>query len=82
MAASASLPATPAPALQHPLRNSNFRRLWMGSAISFLGDQFYLVALPWVVLQRNWLCRCDGNNPDGGSHSARCVDASWWRADR
>jgi MFS family permease len=38
--------------LQHPLRNSNFRRLWMGSAISFLGDQFYLVALPWVVLQR------------------------------
>jgi MFS family permease len=50
--ASASLPATPAPALQHPLRNSNFRKLWMGSAISFLGDQFYLVALPWVVLQR------------------------------
>jgi MFS family permease len=38
--------------LQHPLRNSNFRKLWMGSAISFLGDQFYLVALPWVVLQR------------------------------
>jgi MFS family permease len=47
----ASAPApTPAPA-PHPLRESNFRRLWIGSAISLLGDQFYLVALPWVVLQ-------------------------------
>ena len=35
----------------HPLRNSRFRRLWIGSAISLLGDQFYLIALPWVVLQ-------------------------------
>jgi hypothetical protein len=26
-------------------------RLWAGSAVSLLGDQFYLVALPWVVLQ-------------------------------
>jgi MFS family permease len=25
--------------------------LWIGSAVSLLGDQFYLVALPWVVLQ-------------------------------
>jgi MFS family permease len=25
--------------------------LWAGSAISAVGDQFYLVALPWVVLQ-------------------------------
>jgi MFS family permease len=49
--ASAPAPApTPAPA-PHPLRESNFRRLWIGSAISLLGDQFYLVALPWVVLQ-------------------------------
>jgi len=35
----------------HPLRGWKFRRLWIGSAISLLGDQFYLVALPWVVLQ-------------------------------
>ena len=35
----------------HPLKNSRFRRLWIGSAISLLGDQFYLIALPWVVLQ-------------------------------
>ena len=44
----------PAPSLsaapQHPLRERNFRMLWAGSAISLLGDQFYLVALPWVVL--------------------------------
>ena len=35
----------------HPLKNGPFRRLWIGSAISLLGDQFYLIALPWVVLQ-------------------------------
>src|SRR4029079_11179087 len=35
----------------HPLKLPAFRRLWAGSAISLLGDQFYLVALPWVVLQ-------------------------------
>ena len=48
-------PAYPAPsappAAQHPLRERNFRMLWAGSAISAVGDQFYLVALPWVVLQ-------------------------------
>jgi len=38
-------------AAQHPLRERNFRMLWAGSAISTVGDQFYLVALPWVVLQ-------------------------------
>jgi MFS family permease len=25
--------------------------LWAGSAISLIGDQFYLVALPWIILQ-------------------------------
>jgi MFS family permease len=36
---------------QHPLRNRNYRLLWIGASISLLGDQFYLVALPWLVLQ-------------------------------
>lgn len=50
--AAASIPASSvSPAAQHPLRERNFRMLWAGSAISALGDQFYLVALPWVVLQ-------------------------------
>jgi len=31
--------------------NAHFRNLWLGGAISALGDQFYLVALPWLVLQ-------------------------------
>jgi MFS family permease len=35
----------------HPLRNPYFRLLWMGRAISALGDQCYLVALPWLILQ-------------------------------
>ena len=50
--AAASIPVPSAsPAAQHPLRERNFRMLWAGSAISAVGDQFYLVALPWVVLQ-------------------------------
>jgi MFS family permease len=41
----------PAPvAKQHPLRNPNFRLLWAGSTVSWTGDQFYLVALPWLIL--------------------------------
>ena len=31
--------------------NPYFRNLWIGGGISALGDQFYLVALPWLVLQ-------------------------------
>jgi MFS family permease len=33
-----------------PLRIRHFRNLWLGSAVSLIGDQFYLVALPWLVL--------------------------------
>lgn len=29
----------------------NFRLLWLGETISVLGDQFYLIALPWLVLR-------------------------------
>jgi MFS family permease len=29
----------------------DFRLLWMGQGVSIFGDQFYLVALPWLVLQ-------------------------------
>ncbi len=35
----------------HPLRAKYFRRFWIGATISLFGDQFYLVALPWLVLQ-------------------------------
>jgi MFS family permease len=37
--------------VRHPLTLPYFRNLWIGSTISLLGDQFYLVALPWLVLQ-------------------------------
>jgi Major Facilitator Superfamily len=30
----------------------NFRLLWIGQGTSLLGDQFYLIAMPWLVLQR------------------------------
>ena len=29
----------------------DFRLLWIGEAISVIGDQFYMIALPWLVLQ-------------------------------
>lgn len=31
--------------------NRDFRLLWLGEAISLLGDQFHMIALPWLVLQ-------------------------------
>lgn len=33
------------------LRDTNFRWMMTGGAISMLGDQFTLIALPWLVLQ-------------------------------
>jgi hypothetical protein len=43
--------ATLAPKLPHPLRQRNFAMWWLGATLSLAGDQFYVVALPWVVLQ-------------------------------
>ncbi|MFY9554845.1 MAG: MFS transporter [Blastocatellia bacterium] len=37
--------------LWRPLAVRDFRLLWFGEGISLLGDQFYLVALPWLTLQ-------------------------------
>src|SRR4029434_4005661 len=34
-----------------PLRQPAFRRLWLGLSISYLGDQFTIIALLWFVLQ-------------------------------
>ncbi|GER91595.1 hypothetical protein KDW_57570 [Dictyobacter vulcani] len=34
-----------------PLRSGPFLRLWLGLSISYLGDQFTLIALLWFVLQ-------------------------------
>ncbi|MBN1967150.1 MAG: MFS transporter [Anaerolineae bacterium] len=45
-----SAPASAAPPVRiRPLANRNFRLLWIGEGISHLGDQFYLIALPWLV---------------------------------
>ena len=51
MASTVTLDSTQPSRPAHPLRDPQFRMLWVGSAISLLGDQFYLVALPWVILQ-------------------------------
>ena len=38
-------------ALVAPLRNRNYRLLWIGSVISFIGANLSFVALPWLVLK-------------------------------
>ena len=44
--------ASPAPQkLPHALKNRNFVLWWTGATLSLLGDQFYIVALPWLVLE-------------------------------
>lgn len=43
--------AEPVSVPRHPLALPHFRSLLVGSTVSLLGDQFYLVALPWLVLQ-------------------------------
>ena len=37
--------------LAEVLRGRDFRLLWGGEFVSLLGDQFFTVALPWLVLQ-------------------------------
>ncbi len=39
------------PAWMRALANRNFRFLWLGENISLLGDQFYAIALPWLIFQ-------------------------------
>jgi MFS family permease len=51
MAASAVVDSPKPSKPPHPLRDAPFRMLWIGQTISLLGDQCYLVALPWLVLQ-------------------------------
>lgn len=45
-------PAIAESAPTHPLKERNFRLLFIGSTISLFGDQFYLIAMPWLVLQQ------------------------------
>lgn len=37
--------------VEHPLRNAGYRRWLLGAVVSLLGDQCYVVALPWLILQ-------------------------------
>jgi MFS family permease len=37
--------------LWQPVTVRDFRLLWLGQGVSLFGDQFYLVALPWLTLQ-------------------------------
>jgi MFS family permease len=39
------------PSLMSALKNRDFRLVWLGESVSLLGDQFYMVALPWLTLQ-------------------------------
>ena len=37
--------------LWQPLAVRDFRLLWLGQSVSLFGDQFYLIALPWLTLR-------------------------------
>ena len=51
VAASLDRPASAVgPRLLQPLREHDFRLLWLGESVSSLGDQFQFVALAWLVL--------------------------------
>jgi MFS family permease len=39
------------PSMFEVVREREFRLFWIGQGIARLGDQFYLIALPWLVLQ-------------------------------
>ena len=41
---------TAKPTKSNVLAIRNFRLLWIGEGISLLGDQFHMIALPWLVL--------------------------------
>ncbi len=45
-----SQPVVAGPRLLQPLREHDFRLLWLGESISTLGDQFQFVAMAWLVL--------------------------------
>ena len=51
-AATVSIANVPVTTVEHPLRNPSYRLWLIGGTISLLGDQFYFVALPWLVLQQ------------------------------
>jgi MFS family permease len=52
MPASVPTAGVSASSVEHPLHSPNYRLWLIGGTISLLGDQFYLVALPWLVLQK------------------------------
>ncbi len=41
----------PKPTASSVLKNYNFRLLWIGQGTSLLGDYFFMIALPWLVLK-------------------------------
>ena len=45
------------PAFFAPLRGASFRRLLLGQTVSRFGDQFYFVAIPWLVLRAGGFLR-------------------------
>ena len=47
-----SQPAKPRSPMAAVMASTNFRLLWLGQGTSLLGDQFYLIAMPWLILQR------------------------------
>ncbi len=63
--------------MQRVLHQRDFVLLWAGQGMSLLGDQFYMVAAPWLVLKLNWGSARIRNSPRRRCYSAGCYDAYW-----
>lgn len=60
-------PSTSTPPVEHPLRNPKYRLWLIGGSISLFGDQFYMVALPWLILQHTGSAAAMGGITAAGS---------------
>ncbi|HET9280364.1 MAG TPA: MFS transporter [Candidatus Angelobacter sp.] len=60
-------PSASTPKVEHPLRNPRYRLWLIGASISLFGDQFYIVALPWLILQHTGSAAAMGGIMTAGS---------------
>ena len=63
------------PTSHNVLKNYNFRLLWIGQGTSLLGDEFFMIALPWLVLKLTDDAAGTWHNPGPGWNSTGDIHA-------
>src|SRR4051794_26416884 len=72
----------PQASLMSAFKVRDFRLVWAGESISLLGDQFYMVALPWLTLQLTGSGLALGAVAAAGGIPPRRLYAAGWRNHR